>query len=55
MTAQTLERADGIQKLKDALEKIKQVIESLGGTFQIEKQVKIISCHYYQVCCVLYV
>jgi len=45
MTTQTLERADGIAKLKEALDKIKEVIEASNGTFQVKMQVSVVIKH----------
>jgi len=43
MTTQTLERTDGIQKLKEALDKIKTVIEGSKGTFKLNMAPKVVS------------
>jgi translation initiation factor 2 subunit 1 len=43
MTTQTLERTDGIQKLKEALDKVKAMIEGSKGTFQLKMEPKVVS------------
>ena len=39
ITTNTLERADGLTKLNEVLEKIKKVIEANGGVFTIKMAV----------------
>jgi len=43
MTTQTLDRVDGIQRLKDVLDKVKLTIEASKGTFQIKMAPKVVS------------
>uniref|UniRef100_A0A7E4UZI5 Eukaryotic translation initiation factor 2 subunit 1 n=1 Tax=Panagrellus redivivus TaxID=6233 RepID=A0A7E4UZI5_PANRE len=43
ITVQTMERDEGIEKVKIALEAIKQKIESFGGTFHIVLQPKVVT------------
>jgi len=39
ITTNTLERADGLTKLNEVLEKIKKVIEANGGVFTVKMAV----------------
>ena len=50
VTTQTLERAEGIAKMNEAIEKIKLVIEERGGTFTMNMAVgtTIIECECLQ-------
>lgn len=43
MTTQTLERVDGLERLKEALDKIKAVISEAGGVFNIKMSPKVVS------------
>ena len=46
MTSQTLERSQGLEKLNEAMEKIKVDIEKAGGVFTVKRAVciRIVCC-----------
>lgn len=49
MTTQTLERSDGLEKMKEALDKIKLTIEAADGVFNIKMAVS--QLWVFSLCC----